>query len=358
MCEPEGWLLQQPNYVGTSRSGLGENNCRVPDPAACGDDTACIAHELNLMYMGFSENNPSSPLGVTVRMANDFHIWCGGDCVDGFNDCRVSASVFNHRVMIMHDSNNIAVTMGRSSGIIFNQEAVETNLGKCSYMFDGATFSRVNMGCGCHSHHHHCSHPESPWYSTATGQDSDVEQCTCDSENPRSSNTPERTIDVHCLWSGPALDSHGGSSPNQLREMILQRIASQEAQETEDVGESDVRYRSEYWNEIVLDGTRVLAALDFDIRSVVTAFVYIAGSHGRAAAERMSQQAAHDYGGSPIPVIELNPLVDGSVTGPFQVQSASLLEITSELQVEPDASADATEWIAETSALLEHASAK
>jgi len=328
MCEPEQWLLSQPDYNGQSMSGLGENTCYEAPPAsqpvpsldihaACGADESCIVNELNLQYMAFDENDPNSVLGVTIRMTDDFSIWCGGACFNGFADCRVSASIYNHRVMTRHGSNDVVVTMGRDSGIIFNQAAVEATLGKCYYMYDAATFTRVNRGCGCPAHHNGCDQPDSAFASLATGMHPDADECACDSQNPRIP-TPERTTDQMCFWRGPSFDTNGGHTDNQLRDMVMQRIANQEGA-TEDVGESHLRYRQEYWNEIVMDGALMQEEIRSDPRSVVTAFVYVTGHHGgRNKANRMSQQVVEDFGGPPIPVIEIDP-VDGALNGPFRV---------------------------------------
>lgn len=366
MCEPEGWLLQQANHNGQSRSGLGENTCYGAPPAsapvptldvnaACGEDVSCIVNELNTLYTAFDENNPNSAMGVTIRMTDDFTIWCGGACHEGFNDCRVSAALFNHRVLLQRGSRDVQVTMGRDSGIIFNQAAVEATLAKCYYMYDGATFTRVNRGCGCSSHHRSCDHPDSPYNSLATGMHPDADGCACDSQNSRIS-VPEHTTDQQCFWRGPAyLYPTAGHTENQLREMVMQRIENQ-AGPDEDVHESEPRHRQEYWNEVIMDGEVMLRELASDPRSVVTAFVYIRGhSAGRSKANRMSQQVVAEYGGSPIPVVELDP-EDGARNGPFRVADVSLLELTSEPLA--DASAEEVVLLAQTSALLEHTSVK
>jgi len=99
--------------------------------------------------------------------------------------------------------------------------------------------------------------------------------------------------------------------------MVMQRIAFQEAP-MDDSGKSQA-YRQEYWNEIVMDGAVMQEEIRSDPRSVVTAFVYVTGHRaGRDKANRMSQQVVEDFGGPPIPVIEMDP-VDGALNGPFRV---------------------------------------
>jgi len=294
--------------------------------------------ELNELFLSFNESDPTSGNGVTIRMTDDFSIWCGTGCNNGFADCRVSASVYNHQVMIRHETNNIAVTMGRDAGIIFNQAAVETVFGKCSFMYDAATFSRVNRGCGCAADPNYCGNHGSAydnedcdwggnprsWNQPVEGSckpntatSPDVAECRCDAPNPRFP-MPQRTTDLQCFWPGVALNGTEGTVPNQLRDMLLHRLENQVG--TEDVGEPQLRYKQEYWNEIVLDAEILVQALHRDPRSAVSAFMYVRGHGvGRDKANRMSQKAFEDYGGSRIPVIELDPGVDGACNGPFRV---------------------------------------
>jgi len=275
---------------------------------------------------------------------------------NGQADCRVSASVYNHKVMLKHDSNNIAVTMSRDAGIIFNQTAVETEFGKCSYMYDGATFHRVNRGCGCGSETPYCGNHGSPFDSEdciwdtprawnapvgCTGEDSgtgcgschpntatspDVAECACNAPNPRFP-LPQRTTDQQCFWQGVAINGTEGTYPSQLREMLLQRIENQVG--TEEVGEPTVRHKQEYWNEIILDAEVLTNSLHSNPRAAVAAFVYIRGhGAGRDKANRMSQKAVEDYGGPAIPVIELDPAVDGVCNGPFRVPDEAVESIS------------------------------
>lgn len=309
-------------------------------------EQARIVDELNDLFVAFDESDPTSGNGVTIRMADDFTMWCGTPCNNGMADCRVSASVYNHKVMLKHDTNNIAVTMSRDAGIIFNQTAVETVFGKCSYMYDAATFSRVNRGCGCDSETPYCGNHGSPydnedcdWNGTPrqwnqpvegsckpnTATSPDVAECRCDAANPRHP-TPQHTTDLQCMWPGVALNGTVGKVPNQLRDMMMQRIENQVG--TEEVGEPTLRYKQEYWNEIVLDAEVLINALHADPHSAVAAFMYVRGhGAGRTKANAMSQKAVEDYGGSPIPVIELDPEVDGRCNGPFRVPDEDAVSV-------------------------------
>jgi hypothetical protein len=302
--------------------------------------------ELNTLFLAFDEDDETSGNGVTIRMTDDFTMWCGTGCNNGMADCRVSASVYNHKVMLNHETRNIAVTMSRDAGIIFNQTAVETTFGKCSFMYDGATFHRVNRGCGCSSTTPYCGNHGSPfdsedcdWNGTPrewnqpiegschpnTATSPDVAECRCDAPNPRYP-LPQKTTDLQCFWPGVALNGTEGKVEDQLRQMLLKRIENQVG--TEDVGEAHLRYKQEYWNEIILDAEVLTNALHADPRAAVAAFMYVRGhGPGRDKANRMSQKAAQDYGGPPIPVIEIDPGVDGLCNGPFRVPDEDMTSV-------------------------------
>jgi hypothetical protein len=309
--------------------------------------------ELNALYTAFDEDDPTSGNGVTIRMTDDFTMWCGTGCDNGQADCRVSASVYNHKIMLNHETRNVAVTMSRDAGIVFNQTAVETVFGKCSYMYDGATFHRVNRGCGCDSDVPYCGNHGSPWNNedcdwagnprtwnqpvpgschpnTATSPD--VVQCRYDVNQkhpiPDGGLSQLSTTAIQPFWPGVALNGTEGKVEDQLRGMLLSRIENQAAIPTEDVHEAHLRYKQEYWNEIILDAEVLTNALNADPRAAVAAFIYVRGhGPGRDKANRMSQKAVQDYGGPPIPVIELDPGVDAVCNGPFRVPDEDLTSV-------------------------------
>jgi len=265
--------------------------------------------DLNALYMGFDENDRNSPLGVTMRMAtsDDFLLNCGNGCFDGYSDCKMSASVYNHRVMRRPDG-HINVAMNRNSGIIFNQAAVETTFGKCFFQYDGGTYFRVNRGCGSTANGN-CTDPEGAFLNNATGEDPLAARDSCEAHQQRHGSLPERNGQL-CFWRGPAYDATGATTQNQLFDGLAHRIASQQSQGDKESIES--------WNEIVLDAAVMQQSLASDPLSVVQAFFHVSGTHGRRQAHEMSARFAADYGAT-IPVIELDP--DGGKSGePFRLE--------------------------------------
>lgn len=116
---------------------------------------------LNQFYTGFDENDGNSPLGVTMTMTsnpNTFYgnIYCSTfdnpngntSCHAGFADCRLSASLYNHKMLVNTQTHKIVLGLQKTTGYIINQTRVESYLGKCSYIWDGASQNRLNRGCG------------------------------------------------------------------------------------------------------------------------------------------------------------------------------------------------------------------
>lgn len=69
-------------------------------------------------------------------------------CNLGRTDCRMSASSYNHQMLINKTSNVTLLGLGRGKGIVFNQTKVEASWGRCSYIWDGASDRKCNIGCG------------------------------------------------------------------------------------------------------------------------------------------------------------------------------------------------------------------
>jgi len=260
--------------------------------------------------MAFNENDRNSPLGVTVRMAthDDFHINCGNGCYNGYSDCKMSASIYNHRVM--HDSDgHLVAAMSRNAGIVFNQAAVEASLGKCFFQYDGGTYNRVNRGCGCTAPND-CHDPEGAFLNPATGSHPLANGCSCSAMRDEDGELPGRHGQL-CFWRGASYDDSGAETHHELFDMLSHRIASQVAE-----GDAD---STESWNEVVLDGERMQQSLASDPRSVVQAFFYVRGRSGNRHAQDMSERFAAEFGVT-LPVIELDP-AGGADNGPFRVAS-------------------------------------
>lgn len=270
------------------------------------------------MYKGFVPQNHSSPLGVTISMQNEWAIYCseiGASCYQGHADCRFSASLYNHKMMLDRKSNGIKITMSRVAGIVFNQTLVQNTIGKCSYMFDGASFNRYNGACGCVARSVDCHNPSSAFGNVcpSTGkvcivEDKEVAKCSCEvMHEPNRSDVPQ------CYWKGAGIDrDHVQADVDQTRQMVQARLRHQDGSDSND--------RLEYWNEVVIDEHLLLEQFRVDPVPVIPAFVYVKGNPaGIAYARKMRNDYVQQYSVSAeIPLIAIDPHVDVNESdGPF-----------------------------------------
>jgi hypothetical protein len=296
------------------------------------------------MYQGFDADDPTSPNGVTIRMADDFMMYCGTPCYDGNPDCRISASLYNNKMLITHDTFTTQITMNRDAGIVFNQTTVEARSGKCAYMYDGATFGRVNRGCGCAAREHGCGQ-EGPYWNqdceyhppgthqeidlstchNNTETSEDVEQCWCNAPDRRSDYPkPEDTITeaLQCYFKAGGLYPPHPQKP-EFHEFVKARLAHQATNDGIEILRDNVttRYKSEYWNEVIVDAEVIIDMLtDANVANsdAVSAFMYVTGHPaGRDKAIAMQVQAYRNYD-SIIPIVELDPTIDLRCSGPFR----------------------------------------
>lgn len=236
--------------------------------------------------------------------------------------------------------------MGRDAGIVYNQTTVETKTGKCGFMYDGATFGRVNRGCGCAARRAGCGEQGPYWnqdceygdpvnhqnidLSTChnnTETSEDVEQCWCNFDHLRPGTPrPEdaTTIDQQCFFrAGGLYPPHPLQS--EFHEFVKARIANQATHggtETIDHGDgtSEIRYKSEYWNEVVLDAEVIEDMLrdengtDTD---AISAFMYVEGGAGKPKALAMQLHALRVYG-TLIPIVAFDKTVDLRCSPPFK----------------------------------------
>jgi len=311
-----------------------------------------LVNELNELFTGFDPNDPTKPVGVTVKMMafrEQAGIECGHTCHGGPN-CRVSASVYNSWMPI-HPDNTSALSMeGRIFGVVYNQSRVEKEFGKCSYMYDASSWGRVNRGCGCGSKMQgNCDVEDAPFKNqdckyapndpahwkplngtckTNTESSPNVETCWCHSQH-RQADTPtaaeQTTTSQQCYFRGPAMYPPHGSFESELREMALARLANQQFNETLEDG--TVRIRSAYWNEVMLDGKLLKRKLRKEqARKSIVAIVYIRGMGGEPEAELVRSDMRERYGKPSIPIIEADTSLDVKCSGIFRlVEKAEVL---------------------------------
>lgn len=340
-----------PSPAGPSPSPAGPSPSPAPGPTPAPSPAgptpwapADAVRILNSMYMSFDENNDDSQLGVTISMAGqtstfDANVFCsdmmGTQCYQGQADCRMSSSLFNHKVIV--NGNSLTPTMSRPIGYIFNQELTETYWSKCSFIFDGATSQNLNNGCGIGAGAGGCGDPRSA-FADKCGRDGDDAQlhnctrddpeitgrfCKCDadfcSDSYGTITPPSQKADEVCFYEMPALIYDASTTTNHLRDSVKQRVLNQ-GDDTALTGE---------WNEIVIDNRLLIPKVREDPTNAIWGFVCMHPSTDQpnacelAVAMRDEFQTKYNVSGT-IPVVAMDPTADFSVTGgPFKEPPAS-----------------------------------
>jgi len=229
------------------------------------------------MYMKVDPVDETSPLGVVIRMAGDFEMYChdilGTKCYDGHADCFVSTALYN-KDMARDWNGQFRQAMDRTAGMIFNTTSVQESFGKCAYQFDGGSWGRYNSGCGSVAQigKGTCGSETSAFANkcgdkTCTGDDVQVMKDYC----PKRDKQPSRPQDSPCFWKGPAFYPPGGKVASEFKEMYTQRMANQA---------TDKSLRQE-WNEIVLDLHVLVEDLKNEPALAVPAILWVKQAHGK-----------------------------------------------------------------------------
>lgn len=349
----------------------------APDPTPTGPDGqyngADAAEYLNNHYMDYDPDNDASHMGVAINFRGDdkFQFFCsvnGTTCYLGKADCRTSAALMNKRLMIT-EQDTMKTFSAQKVGIAFNMSSVERQLHKCSYVYDGATDRKLNMGCGCGSlgtdscdvvsafDNNDCA-LANPWNSFVT-QDcmnacyndestcikaapgtQNVEPCYCSStdlEDKWPDYNMNSTIQGQCYFKAKnfytGVNGTGTeTSTDETRDMLKRRMTSQVTPTAfEDAGEETPRYKPEYWNEIVLDGFRIFQMLDGDFPAhLVVAIVYDKqDAVAPESAQRMANEMKENYNmQQPVPIIAYDLTVNVTTTGPFEFQGSAAETVT------------------------------
>lgn len=280
---------------------------------------------MNDLWFNFDENNDKSPLGITIHMApdpTDFFkgIFCsnwqppGGrpksKCYKGFCDCRLSASLYNKKMIITEKG--FPKLMGKPVGVVLNQDKVELDWAKCSFPSDGGSSDRMHNGCGCHQQtkaKDKCADKYSAFSNicestgkTCTPEDSEVKGCLATPYGP--GTPPELYVlpDVAMNYIGQA---NWTKSKSHLRDMAKLRL-----QKITDAGS---------WNEVVLDERLFLSDLEQYPSDVIVAIVYPKSiDSAKELATAFAKSIAQAFGKSDsIPVVVAND-VDGDKKAPFE----------------------------------------
>jgi len=201
-------------------------------------------------------------------------------------------------------------------GWYVNSTLIKTKLGKCTYAWDGSSMGKVNFGCGCQQGHtgkdEDCDAKESPYnnkvppdFTTTSGADSpNVKGCYC--MTFPESNRPANGAGSACFWKGVALDTKAGDSEDETHTMLDWRINHTGGPQGGDRGDPMLA-----WNEMVLDGERMLEALKMDPAGTIPSMVYFGKSGKKAIAQQMAADFQAKYNlAKPVPVIKVNTDLD------------------------------------------------
>jgi hypothetical protein len=291
--------------------------------------------------MGFDENDPKSPLGVTVNFRPGGHngelpLYVG-TCYKGRAPNMTSTTVYNHKVVINNATGGFQPGLSRSVGIVYNQTGVETHFGKCVYMWDGASLNRLNGGCGCGApgaidQPDSCDDRTTAYWNIdpdtqkwATGTSPEVVKCSClDGQQPM----PVSTLEPACYFRMPAFYPPPNRWLNHLRDMLKTRIANQDAVDPTPDGP---RIRKEYWNELILDNNFLLEALNKDPVSGIMGVFFV--NDGNPEKTHIAREDAQTYADwiqdrfhlrGELPVVMLDTRVNVSKAGaqPFKLPDA------------------------------------
>lgn len=266
---------------------------------------------LNKNYMHYNPSVGTGPYGVTIRFLksnpDSWGFFCGTPCHKGWADCRVSASILNQKVMVVN--NRVEAALDDPIGMVFNQTAIETKLGKCYYSYDGGTDLRYNFGCGCGSASTNCSDPQCAYNmidpktgKKMTPNSTEISRCHCSSPNDAQ----------NCgYFKGPAFFPDAGA--NELNDMLQQRIRLQAG----GIQKLD-------WDEVIIDGRLLNDMLLNDPESAISAFVWIktggsTDASNKATAQKLSQSFNEKYKFQRTTVIALSTQQDVYQGGPFQL---------------------------------------
>lgn len=309
--------------------------------------------ELNDMFLAFNESNDSTALGVSISFAGnpmsfDDNLFCNGyvdtGCFNGYADCRMSATVINHKMMIsaLDTGYKVAPLMARGIGFVFNQTLTENYFGKCTYLYDGATALNVNQGCGASAPvPASCDNPHSAFYNMCTSDGGKTyHHCTATDPEivgkkcaPYGTITPPqyRYTAETCFYEMPALivphddpSSFIPSDTNHLRDAMKQRVLNDDASHGQ----------TQEWNEVVIDERLLIPQIEHDPTHTIVAFVYVTGSSmgpetGLEYATRMRDRFQEKYGVhgvGDIPVLELDGIDDFTQSGgPFKLPPQSVV---------------------------------
>merc|ERR550532_2626956 len=236
--------------------------------------------------------DPKAPMGVTMNLPSNRtsfygNIFCAEydnptgktKCHNGFCDCRLSAALYNH-LMLITEGHTVMDILKRKMAIVFNQTLVENHMARCFYPWDDASFNKYNVGCGLGASNN-CDDPHSAFHNicpstnkTCTAQDVESKNGLCKEFGGQLYPMPvAHSAGYQCATPGPALDYHEQQdwqpmdTREDLRKMLTFRTKNQE-------GMDDGELKTKAWNEVLLDVRLMMPLIWEDPAMVIPAFVY------------------------------------------------------------------------------------
>jgi len=293
-------------------------------------DLQQLVDQLNQAYMGFDETDSTSPLGVTISMAANPSTYWGNvfcsmmnnpngntTCFNGMSDCKMSASLINHKMMLSATTGKINVGLSRATGYIFNQTLVESKYAKCAYIWDGASNNKYNQGCGDGAPGNDCSDKGTAYYNicpstgkVCTADDDEVKRNFCKTAGGDIAIPTTHDGHVQCAFPGPAINYHGQDGWTPSTTSYLRDMANWRAKFSS--GKDASGPNIEKWNEIDLDERLVP-------KEAIIAFVYVKSRAPIANYEVNDMQAEYEEdSGVTVPIVGIDDelVIEGS-KGPF-----------------------------------------
>lgn len=250
-------------------------------------------------------------------------------CYMGRADCRMSASIFNHKVTVT--GNQVGRVMDRPVGYVLNQMMTENEWGKCAYLWKGDSSVNLNGGCGARAASSTCGDDNSAFANLCDGLGTcgpssvDVTGRKCSCAPPMCEESygvvppPAQPGAEICFYEMKRLISRFWTNTDHLRDMLKQRVAYQADDET----------LTSKWNEVVIDEWNLIRDTRITPTEAIWAFVCVPSAHQDACklATHMRDEYQTTYGvRGTIPVVALDVLSDFTEGGgPFGLPDARFI---------------------------------
>lgn len=266
-------------------------------------------------------------------------------CWDGLADCRLSCSIYGHKMIVEENSMMIWPALQRTNAYAFNQTMVEKRWAKCSFLWDGTTNQKYFRGCGtgapgcCEegcgaAFYNICPSTGKP----CTWEDAEIKAGACKQFGGKYETPLSEHLGFQCFYPGPAIEYHeqvpaeewkwsGDASTGTLRQMLQDRVKYNCKDEANGIpGKNSQGWNLRKHNEVVLDELLLLPDLMKDPAVVIPAVLYTkkGGAQAKKFAEEMSAEIGKvtgldkEFPGKSIPAIAIHNMYP--YINPFYVE--------------------------------------